>query len=173
MNSYHDVEIGCKNRIYKMMNVPFSHQLNCTRSAGWELWELCNGSIGCAPKDERVGGEYSDAPFEIRIHDAVICHNRFITPVDIDTLEMSTADHITLGLLSLPTLWDKSKRELRVTFNDTQLSAYADMAAYVLRFGGLWYAGYFWTAELLDAFTMIDKKSYAIFQLTEPKTDGN
>ena len=170
MNTYHDVEIGCKNRIYKMMNVPFHMQLICERTAGWELWETACRHANLK-SDERVGGEYADAPFEIRIKDAVICHNRFSVPVEKPKL--SDEQSLTIGLLQLLTSWKGTVQELTVQFAHNQLSAYTDLTAYVQRFGGLWWAGYFWTASLEEGYGTMDKQYYARFVLSEPKSDGN
>ena len=172
MNTYHHVEIGCKNYIYKMMNVPFHMQLTCTRSGGWELWEMPSRSANLQ-KETRVGGEYEDAPFEIRHGDMIVCSNRFIVPVQPEYFNLTDNRDLSLGLLKLATLWTGSNNELLVYFEEDQLPAYESLCAYVKRFEGLWWGGYFWKADLQEGYRTINNVYTARFVLSEPKTDGN
>jgi hypothetical protein len=172
MNSYHDIEIGCKNRIYKMMNIPFHMRLFCERTAGWEFWEMQNRQAG-VHKDTLVAGEFSSEPFEIQIHGAVVCSNRWVYPATPDALALAEHQEFTCGLLKLETLWLEDEQELRIYFSPDQVSAYEDIAAYNLKFGGLYWAGYFWKANLTEAFAILGGRVQARFTLSEPKTDEN
>ena len=53
MPGYHDLYITTPSiRRTSIFNLPYSIQLHCTRTAGWQVWEVWNG------QEKLLAGEY-------------------------------------------------------------------------------------------------------------------
>lgn len=172
-NTYHDVEVGCNNYVYRMFDVPFSHDLRCCRSAGWELWDVAaNGGDG-----KRLGGEYHNKPFEIRLHDKIICNNRFILPADPALVKEKLGEHhlFSLGLIECETIWHSWDSVLTVVLPSQQWpyinQLCKSLVKYINRFGGVSWAGYFWSVESINETPSPARHGFQL-KISEPKTDS-
>jgi hypothetical protein len=68
--TYHDVVVFVEGQRIGLFNSSYGLQLHCTRSAGWQLWNVWDG------KEELLGGEYSNKDFRIEVRGAVICQSK-------------------------------------------------------------------------------------------------
>lgn len=171
MNSYHDVEVGCNNYIYRMFDVPFNVHLHCTRTAGWELWDVTDNN----GNGKRLGGEFDNLPFEIRLHDQIICNNRFIKPVMLGDYALGEDQTFRLGLIRCETIWNSWNSILTVVLPEANAfhanSILESLLKYIKRFGGVAWAGYFWQATHVEATQAPDRFGFRL-HLREPHTDS-
>jgi hypothetical protein len=68
--SYHDVVVFAGDQRLRLFDCSYGLQLQCTRSAGWELWNVWDG------KEEFLAGEYSSKPLRIEVRGVVICETK-------------------------------------------------------------------------------------------------
>lgn len=171
MNSYHDVEIGCNNYVYRMHDVPFNVQLHCTRTAGWELWDVTDNN----GNGKRLGGEYENLPFEIRLHDQILCNNRFITPVENADYKLSENQEFLLGRIQCQTMWSSWDSILTVVLPDANAqscnSILESLVKYIRRFGGVAWAGYFWQVFSVLPTASPERIGF-VLKLSNPQTDS-
>lgn len=67
--SYHDLHITTpKLARTAISNLPFRVQVSCTRTAGWTVWAMAEGSL----PDEQLGGEFSEGGLRLDVAGHVI-----------------------------------------------------------------------------------------------------
>lgn len=170
IGTYHDVEIGCNNYLYRTFDAPYNYHLHCTRTGGWEYWDV-SANEG---RGKRIGGEYESMPFEVRLHDQIICHNRFVAPAQLDKSTFEFDAPFRIGEWSCPVIWQSWERTLSVFIPEKYEQdigvVIERLVAYIKRFGGVAWAGYFWTCDTVYPSTSPDRLCIRL-KLTEPKTD--
>lgn len=69
--SYHDVVVFAGDQRLRLFDSSFGLQLHCTRSAGWQLWNVWDG------KEELLAEEYSSTkPIRIEVRGVVVCETK-------------------------------------------------------------------------------------------------
>jgi len=69
MPSYHDLHVTtAKIPRTSIFSLPFSYDVRCCRTAGWQLWQLHG-----AGNEELLAGEYDNGGLRLDVGGAIIC----------------------------------------------------------------------------------------------------